>query len=170
MVEEKPSILVGVPSAIETPIIALMADVNSIVIHGSMPPINLNESSSQFLWTTVWFVGALHSTSALYTNTTFLTLSDPNKFTMSANNQISSAFGKLLEAIDGKLDQAYWFVVWDSKLTKNSKQQYRHYTNSLSSHRQNLLMLSSLVSLQAAREWQKDGISFLPCSTSRRSL
>ena len=89
---------------------------------------------------------------------------------MSANNQISSAFGKLLEAIDGKLDQAYWFVVWDSKLTKNSKQQYRHYTNSLSSHRQNLLMLSSLVSLQAAREWQKDGISFLPCSTSRRSL
>jgi hypothetical protein len=37
-VEEKPAILVGIPSdAIETPTIDPMAEVNSIVVHGSMP-------------------------------------------------------------------------------------------------------------------------------------
>jgi hypothetical protein len=40
---------------------------------------------------------------------------------MSTNNQISSAFGKLLKAIDGKLERAYWFVVWDGILTKEQQ-------------------------------------------------
>ena len=37
---------------------------------------------------------------------------------MSSNNHISSIFGGLLEAIDQKLDRAYWLVVWGDELTQ----------------------------------------------------